>query len=704
MKKSIMLIIFLSSICFIYAQSNSLVNEGFEDGKALDWSQRGSAVLNVTDETSHSGKFSLLTTGRSQGWNGPSISLTGKIFQGGIYKFSAWVRIKSGTEAEMIMTAERSKGGTQAWDRIVAINSTNGNWINLTGEYQPKNDFDKISVYIESANPTIEYYIDDIIVSTVKEPVKTDALANAGIEKDIPSLFEAYKNYFKIGTCVELDQLQGPEGELVLKHFSSITPENIMKPQYMEISEDNFNFSNSDKLVDFAMKNGKSLRGHTLLWHQQNAKWMFMDKNGKNVSREVLLKRLEKYISTVVGRYKGKIYSWDVVNEVVDGADLRNSEWLEIAGEEYIEKAFIYARKADPKAKLFINDYDTTDPVKGLTLYNLVKKLKERKVPVDGIGMQFHITLTNPGIKAIDESLKKFSELGVEIQITELDMSLNPDAKIKSADASQELLIRQAYRYKEIFDIFKKYKSITNVTFWGFQDGHTWLTNFPVNKSDWPLLFDKNFKAKYAYWGLIDPSKLPGDVELKTSRNDFIGNAVKGTPIIDGIEDDVWKKAPVMNISIAVQGNGATGTGKALWDENNLYVFVKVVDGNLSKKSTNAYEQDSVEIFIDEKNDKSTEYMDGDSQYRINFDNEVSLNGYPTKIKSASVKTKDGYMIEAVIPFKLIKGSSGTKIGFDLQINDDSGSGKRDSITKWNDLTNESYRDTSGFGNLIFKE
>ncbi len=522
-------------------------------------------------------------------------------------------------------------------------------------------------------------------------------------KNNIPSLSKVYKKNFKIGTCVELEQLQGAEGKLLLKHFSSITPENIMKPSYIEPSENNFTFEKADKLVDFAIKNKLALRGHTLLWHQQSAEWMYYDKNGKKVSKNVLLKRLEDYIKTVVGRYKGKIYAWDVLNEVVDGADLRKSEWLNIAGEEYIEKAFIYAREADPNAKLFINDYETTDKIKEDAFYKLVKKLKDKKIPVDGVGLQYHITLEYPSLQAISDSLKKFSDLGLEIHITELDMSLNADPNFKEQNAPEKLLIRQAHRYKEIFDIFKSFKNITNVTFWGFNDGHTWLTYLPVKKADWPLLFDKNFKPKYAYWGLVDPSKLPKDVKLNEGKSKLTGIAKKGTPKIDGVEDDIWNNAAEMNINVYVQGKGSTGVGKALWDENNIYVFIKVKDNKLSKKSSNSYEQDSVEVFIDENNNKSTNYLDDDAQYRLNYENEFSSRGNAAKIKSKAVVIKDGYNVEVKIPLQFIKGSTGTKIGFDLQINDDSGSGQRDSISKWNDPTNESYRNTSGFGTLVFE-
>ncbi len=676
-----------------------VLNEDFENKETGNWTKRGSAVLSMADTDAHQGKYCLLTTNRTAGWNGPQIDLTGKIFPTGIYEVSAWVKIREGDPAaEMIMTVQKDKSGKSSWNRVTALKTEPGSWVNLSGEYEVKDDFDKIAVYIESSNATGSYCIDDLIVSVVKEP------SSRATGKDLPSLSETYKDYFSIGTAVELSQLKGEEKELLLRHFSSLTAENIMKPQYLSPSEGRYFFDQADQLVNFALENNRLLRGHSLLWHGQNARWMFTDEKGAKVSRNVLLARLENYIKTVVTRYKGKVYAWDVVNEAVDDKGLRRSEWLDIIGEDYIEKAFAYAREADPDARLFINEYDTTDKVKGEILYNLVKKLRDKKVPVDGVGMQFHISLEYPAIRAIADSLEKWNELGVEIHITELDMSLNSDATFNPDKLPEDLAVRQAYRYKQLFDTFKQYKNITNVTFWGFNDGHTWLHTVPYKKADWPLLFDADLNAKYAYWGLVDPSVIPENVVAKKEKNNFLATAGKGTPVIDGKEDAVWGKAQAQHIAVYALGNGAKGTGRILWDEKGLYVFIKVLDARLSRASANAYEQDSVEIFIDERNDKTVDYGEDDAQYRINFENEKSSGGFPADIKSATEKTWDGYTIEVSIPFKSIKGSPGLKIGFDLQVNDDDGSGKRTSIAKWNDPTNDSYRNTSNFGTLILGE
>ncbi|MBN2354230.1 MAG: endo-1,4-beta-xylanase [Spirochaetales bacterium] len=532
---------------------------------------------------------------------------------------------------------------------------------------------------------------------------QTQESPDAGTEKDIPGLAALYRKYFDIGTCIETTQLAGAPAELAVKHFSSITPENCMKPERIEPAEGTFTFDAADATVDFAVARGLKVRGHTLVWHQQNPKWLFKDENGGKVSKKALIARLETYIKTVVSRYRGKIYAWDVVNEPTDSNGLRRSEWLDIIGPEYIELAFRFAHEADPKAKLFLNEIDTIDGKKGDTIRTLVRSLRAKKAPIDGLGLQFHITLFYPGIPAVSDALRKYNALGVDLHITELDMSLNADTKVKRGNAPPDLLVRQAHRYRELFELFKRTKRITNVTFWGFQDSRSWLTYSPTIKADWPLLFDAYLKPKLAFWGLVDPARLPADVEIKQAGNTFAGFAVKGTPLVDGVEDAVWTKAPAMDIVIFVQGKGATGAGRALWDGKNLYVFVKVKDPLLSKKSANDYEQDSVEIFVDEKNNKSFDYKEDDAQYRVNFTNDFSSRGNPAKIVSAVAVTSDGYAVEAAIPFRFALPKPGTKIGFDLQINDDQGKGRRESYSKWNDPTNESYRNTSGFGTLVLK-
>jgi len=270
---------------------------------------------------------------------------------------------------------------------------------------------------------------------------------------DLPSLARLYAGRFDLGVCISPDQIKGPEADLIIRHFSSITAENAMKPLYLAPYEGVYNFKYADEIVEFAEVHNMHIRGHTLVWHEQNAAWMFKDKAGAPASKDMLLKRMRDYIKTVVGRYKGRVYAWDVVNEVVNAFGFRRSDWFDIAGEDFIAEAFRTAHEADPGALLFINEFDTTERLKQNMLYKLIQRLLEAKVPVHGIGLQYHISLDYPSLQDMKKELDVFSSLGLLIHITELDMSLNSDQNLKDVTAPENLLIRQAHRYKEIFDL-----------------------------------------------------------------------------------------------------------------------------------------------------------------------------------------------------------------------------------------------------------
>jgi endo-1,4-beta-xylanase len=330
-------------------------------------------------------------------------------------------------------------------------------------------------------------------------------------------LKDFYQNYFPIGVAVSPQALKTDEGQLVLRQFNSLTAENAMKMGPIHPKANEYNWGPADSIVAFAQRNNLKLRGHTLCWHNQTAKWMFIDAEGNPASKELLLHRLKDHITTVVSRYKGKIYAWDVVNEVIadDKKEFyRNSDWYKTCGEEFIAKAFQYAHEADPNALLFYNDYNETNPVKREKIYKLVKRLKDAGVPIHGLGLQGHWALTEPSRQELDSALLRYSELGVALQITELDVSVYPKEhnvrEKKSTDYdtrfTPELDIKQAEVYRMYFELFRKYrKNISGVTFWNISDRHSWLDNFPVrSRKDYPLLFDKDLKPKKAYGGVTD--------------------------------------------------------------------------------------------------------------------------------------------------------------------------------------------------------
>ncbi|GAB2789067.1 endo-1,4-beta-xylanase [Rhabdobacter roseus] len=342
-------------------------------------------------------------------------------------------------------------------------------------------------------------------------------MSGAGWAQSNKGLKDYYQSYFPVGAAVTPRTVEeGPEAELLRKQFNSLTAENVMKPQPIHPTEGTYNWEPADKIVAFAQANGMKMRGHTLCWHNQTPDWFFKDKDGKEVSKEVLLQRLKEHITTVVGRYKGKIYAWDVVNEAVPDAPgniYRESNWYKIIGEEYIARAFEYAHAADPNALLFYNDYNTESTSKRDRIYTLLKGLLDKGVPVHGVGLQGHWSLTDPTAEALEESITKFASLGLQVHITELDMSVYPkeharrerrDTDVSTFTPEQEQ--QQIDQYQRIFGVLRKHKDkITSVTFWNLSDRSSWLDNFPVRgRKDYPLLFDQNYQPKKAYWKVVE--------------------------------------------------------------------------------------------------------------------------------------------------------------------------------------------------------
>ena len=331
-------------------------------------------------------------------------------------------------------------------------------------------------------------------------------------EADEKGLKDYYKDFFDVGVSVMPFSLTGEQADLIKKEFNSLTTENNMKIGPIHPKEDSYNWAPADQIVEFAGSNGLKMRGHTLCWHNQVPSWLFTNEKGDTVSKDVLLSRLKSHIQAVVGRYKGKVYAWDVVNEAISdrrGEYLRNSPWLKICGEEFIAKAFEFAHEADPEALLFYNDYNEINPLKREKIYKLVKSLKESGVPIHGLGLQGHWAINEPSREQLDSTLTLFSQLGVTLQITELDISVYPKEhgrrERKPEDAQSEFTAereqKQIDQYKMIFELFRKHKnSISGVTFWNVSDRNSWLDNFPVRgRKDYPLLFDRDLKRKKAY-------------------------------------------------------------------------------------------------------------------------------------------------------------------------------------------------------------
>ncbi|MBT1695626.1 endo-1,4-beta-xylanase [Fulvivirgaceae bacterium PWU4] len=333
--------------------------------------------------------------------------------------------------------------------------------------------------------------------------------------QDNKGLKDYYAGYFPMGVAVSPQVLKGPEAELIRKHFNSLTAENAMKMGPIHPEEGRYNWAPADAIVNFAQENGMRMRGHTLCWHNQTPDWLFVDKDGKTVSKEVLLQRLKAHITEVVTRYKGKIYAWDVVNEVIDDNDskfYRDSKWYSICGEDFIAKAFQYAHEADPDALLFYNDYNTESPGKRDRIHQMVTALIDKGVPIHGIGLQGHWSIYEPSERELRFSIDKFAALGLKVQITELDVSVYPLEHSRREPRpdepnkfTPEMEQKQITQYGMIFRVLRNYKdSVTGVTFWNVSDKHSWLDSFPVrDRKNYPLLFDQNLQPKKAYWKVV---------------------------------------------------------------------------------------------------------------------------------------------------------------------------------------------------------
>jgi endo-1,4-beta-xylanase len=340
------------------------------------------------------------------------------------------------------------------------------------------------------------------------------------------TLKDTFKDAFYVGVAVNSSQITGTDAQgdaLIEQQFNSITPENVMKWEVIHPRPDAFDFSLADKYVEFGQQHHMFIVGHNLCWHSQTPAWVFKDVKGNPLKRKALLKRLHDHIQTVVGRYKGRIQSWDVVNEALnEDGTMRQSHWRKIIGDDYIVKAFKYAHKADPAAQLNYNDYNLENPAKRKGAIELVKKLKAAGVPIAVVGSQAHLHLSRGTAADEEVAIEELSAAGVKVAITELDIDVLPSAWGQTADVGvkiQENAKLNSYpnglpddvqqqltnRYADLFAVFWKHRDVVNrVTFWGTTDKTSWLNNWPIRgRTSYPLLFDREGKPKPAFYAVL---------------------------------------------------------------------------------------------------------------------------------------------------------------------------------------------------------
>lgn len=672
----------------------------------------GTETLTITDEANHTegGSYALKVEGRDNTWHGPSLRIEQYVDLGYEYKVSAWIKLIEPESSQIQLSTQIANGSAANYVSLSAKTiHTSDDWVLFEGTYRYTNAGDEyLTIYVESANnATASFYIDDIsFTPTGGGPVD--------IQKDLPPLKDAYEDYFLIGNGITAEDLQGVRFDLLTLHHNLATAGNAMKPDALQPEKGQFSFEGADQMVNQVLEHGMQMHGHVLVWHQQSPDWLntTTDAEGNVVplDREEALDNLRTHIRTVVEHFGDRVISWDVVNEAMNdnpsnpedwrGA-LRQSPWYQAIGPDYIEEAFLAAREVIDEngwdIKLYYNDYNDDNQNKATAIYHMIKELNEKyaeqhpgKKLIDGAGMQGHYNInTNPANVRL--SMERFISLGVEVGITELDIQAGADHQLSEQEAEA-----QGYLYAQLFDLYKEHaEHITRVTFWGMDDGSSWrsATN--------PTLFDSNLQAKPAYYGVLDPEGFMETYEPEIV-DALYSTASYGTPVIDGVVDEIWNETSAMKIErYQTAWQGATGEARALWDDENLYVLIQVSDAQLDKSNANPWEQDSVEIFLDQNHEKTTFYQEDDGQYRVNYENTTTFSPESIAEGFESATNIDGtnYTVEVKIPLTAITPAAGVELGFDVQIND-AKDGARQSVAAWNDTTGTGYMDPSVFGIL----
>lgn len=361
------------------------------------------------------------------------------------------------------------------------------------------------------------------LLTTAKLQAAEKAAAATGLK-------EAYKNDFLIGAALSASIIKQQDPTLVAlitKEFNSITPENCQKWGEIRNEDGSWKWEDSDAIINFGSKHNLHMVGHTLGWHSQIPESVFKNKDGSYIAKEALAKKQQEHITTLVDRYKGKIAAWDVVNEAMgDDNKMRTSHWYNIMGDDFLVNAFNLAHETDPKAHLMYNDYNNEQEGKRNATIEMLKRLQKRKAPIHGLGMQAHVGIASD-MKNFEDSIIAYSELGLRIHLTELDIDVLPSVwNLPVAEIStrfeykperdpyinglpKEIDDQLAKAYETLFKILIKHKDkVDRVTFWGVSDDASWLNGFPIpGRTNYPLLFDRNKQPKGAYFRLLDLKK-----------------------------------------------------------------------------------------------------------------------------------------------------------------------------------------------------
>jgi endo-1,4-beta-xylanase len=488
----------------------------FESNTTEGWKSRtGGETVAVTSADAHGGSSSLLTSNRTATYQGPAFDVTNVMFNGSRYAVSLWAKLAPGQpDSQLRVSLDRKLGtSTETFHTVVGNTTVTANaWVRLQATHDMALANSSLTLYVESASGTPSFYVDDFSITYVPPAVA---------ERDIPSVYQALAAYFPVGAAVIPADIQGEPAFLLTKHFNSITSGNDMKWDATEKTEGSFTFTQADAEVAFAKANSMHVRGHTLIWHNQTPAWVFNDASGNPMTatpenQALLTQRIQNHIQAVMTHFGNDVPTWDVVNEAIDPAQpdgYRRSPWFNILGPQYIDIAFQAARAANPNAKLYINDFDTTNPAKRDALLAVVRDLKSRGIPVDGVGHQMHNNIEYPSPQSVVDAVNAFATTGVEQAVTEMDVSIYsgsfPTPFTSYTDIPQSRHNTVGYSYAGFVQALKQLQGkIVSVTIWGTSDDKSWLTS--STKVDAPLLFDPSLKKKPAYWAFVDPMQLPG--------------------------------------------------------------------------------------------------------------------------------------------------------------------------------------------------
>jgi endo-1,4-beta-xylanase len=508
-------------------QDNTGITTNFEDGGMDGWSSRsGSSSVTNSTAAAHSGTHSLLTTGRIGNWDGPSISVSNKMYNGSVYNVSGWVLLTpaDGSSHVINVSLQTTLSGNTSYPSVTGYPgvtvAADGAWhqVSVTG-YNMASAYDPgaATLYFQtvpaSGNDLVSFYIDDFQLTYVPPPT---------IQADIPSIFETLADYFPVGAAVDMTDISGPHAQLLTKHFDSITSGNDMKWSSVESTKGTFNYTNADAQAGLAVCAGMRIRGHNLVWATgaQTPSYATGDGTNSAANQAVVTANIQEHIQNEVQHFGSKVYAWDVVNEPLDPSQpdcLVHGPFYNVLGKSYIDVALQAARQyAPPGTKLFINDYSTADPNRLACLVHVIGDLRSRGIPIDGVGHEMHNAINYPSVQAMVHAIETVADEfpDIEQQVTELDMSVY-NAGDTTSDYGNAIppavLAEQGWLYESYFDAFRRLKGkLSAVTFWGMADDDTWLDSFPVVRTDYPLPFDHGLQAKPAYWGVVDETKLPG--------------------------------------------------------------------------------------------------------------------------------------------------------------------------------------------------